>query len=396
MRISSSHIQLGANRSYQRQEERQQLKSSTSGGDRVSISFQARQSSSHKFASQWSQSLVRDQHGISTTLSSFKIRDSSEEQRQATFQQRPSSLENVSTIHQRQLKEEEALALMGSGTIAMADGRQVQFSLEMLMERQFELMETGTADQLSYLADPLVINFGGAPVSLSEGNYAFDLNNDGLAEYMPFTGSGSGFLALDHNGDGLINNGGELFGPSHGNGYQELAAYDSDGNGWLDENDEVYGKLQVWSKDGLGNDQLRSLSDLGIGALSLQAISTPFSITDHSNELRGQVRQSSIAVMENGQVSTMQQLDLRLTMPSGGIEQQEETPGQQPTTLAHHFAGLLDNQSAIYAQLSDYFHKQLEEQQQLEIELPGDMNELVIEQLVKAMQKEQANAAGQH
>ena len=41
-----------------------------------------------------------------------------------------------------------------------------------------------------------------------------------------------------------------------GDGFQDLAGYDQDGNGWFDENDAVYDKLQVWSKDADGTDRL--------------------------------------------------------------------------------------------------------------------------------------------
>ena len=41
-----------------------------------------------------------------------------------------------------------------------------------------------------------------------------------------------------------------------GNGFSELAEYDSDGNGWIDENDEVYDQLKVWVKDENGKDKL--------------------------------------------------------------------------------------------------------------------------------------------
>ena len=55
------------------------------------------------------------------------------------------------------------------------------------------------------------------------------------------------FLALDLNGDGRINNGSELFGALSGNGFADLAQYDSDANGWIDENDEIFQRLKVWS-----------------------------------------------------------------------------------------------------------------------------------------------------
>jgi hypothetical protein len=140
--------------------------------------------------------------------------------------------------------------------------------------------------------------------------FQFDLNSDGTKEQIAFVAPGSGFLALDKNGDGTINNGSELFGPGTGNGFKDLAAYDSDGNGWIDENDAVFNNLRIWTKDSAGNDQLFTLSQKGVGALYLGNVATPFSVKDEQNALLGQVRSTGIFLQENGTVGTLQQVDL--------------------------------------------------------------------------------------
>ena len=68
-------------------------------------------------------------------------------------------------------------------------------------------------------------------------NFSFDLDSDGVKEDIPMIRPGSGFLALDLNKDGIINNGNELFGPHTGDGFVELSSYDKDTNNWIDEND---------------------------------------------------------------------------------------------------------------------------------------------------------------
>ncbi|MDA3847001.1 MAG: hypothetical protein PF505_10755 [Vallitaleaceae bacterium] len=59
----------------------------------------------------------------------------------------------------------------------------------------------------------------------------FDITSSGNPTQMSFVKSGSGFLSIDKNQDGIINDGTELFGPATGNGFLELAAFDDDENG---------------------------------------------------------------------------------------------------------------------------------------------------------------------
>ncbi len=207
--------------------------------------------------------------------------------------------------------ESEQTTLQATGIIKTSDGKEISFSLNLLMQRQYS-ETSSTSVRLGEAArkDPLVINFNGTAAQLSEQRFAFDLNADGTQEQINFTTPGSGFLALDRNGDGKINNGSELFGPGTGNGYSELAKYDSDGNGWIDENDAVYRQLKVWSKDTAGQDKLSDLAATGTGAISLHAIATPFDIKNASNQLLGSVRSTSVALNENGSVGSVQQIDL--------------------------------------------------------------------------------------
>lgn len=133
---------------------------------------------------------------------------------------------------------------------------------------------------------------------------------DGRMDQIAFVGSNSGFLALDRNGDGSINDGRELFGALSGNGLVDLATHDTDGNGWIDENDAIFARLLIWSRDGEGNDQLEGLLERNVGAIYLGQAATPFSLKDDSNALQGVVRASGIYLKEDGGVGTVQQLDL--------------------------------------------------------------------------------------
>ena len=158
--------------------------------------------------------------------------------------------------------------------------------------------------------DPLVINFDGDTAELSDQKFFFDIDGDGVDDKISGLGSGSGYLALDKNGDGVINNGKELFGPESGNGFGDLAAYDDDGNGWIDENDAVWSKLKIWCKNPDGTDSLYTLADKGVGAICLQSVGTDFALNDAANNTNGYIRRSGIFLYENGDVGTVQHLDL--------------------------------------------------------------------------------------
>jgi len=209
--------------------------------------------------------------------------------------------------------EIEKTSFAASGIVKTADGREISFNLSLQMARSYHTqtdvsLRIGDARQTR---DPLVINFSGTAAQLGDRRFAFDLNADGNAdEQINFVTGGSGFLAFDRNGDGVINDGAELFGAKTGDGFAELATLDTDGNGWIDENDAAYDDLSVWTRDSEGNDILRSLQQTDVGAISLARIATPFEIKDAGNTLLGQVQTTGIYLKESGGVGSVQQVDL--------------------------------------------------------------------------------------
>lgn len=209
--------------------------------------------------------------------------------------------------------ESEQTSFSATGTVKTADGKEIDFSLSLGMARSYHMESStrllwGNARQTT---DPLVVNFSGQAAQLTDTRFAFDLNADGTAsEQINFVAGGSGFLSFDRNGDGRINDGSELFGATSGNGFAELAELDSDGNGWIDENDAAYAQLSVWTRDATGTDRLRSLAEADVGAISVNRIATPFSIKDANNDLQAQVRASGVYLRESGGVGSVQQIDL--------------------------------------------------------------------------------------
>jgi hypothetical protein len=213
--------------------------------------------------------------------------------------------------HQKSSYEKETVSFSAAGIIKTCDNKEIEFSLHLDMEREFissENINLRAGDAL--LTDPLVINFNGNAAELSDMKFSFDLDSDGIDEEMPVLHPGSGFLVIDANSDGLVNNGTELFGPRTGNGFFELSAYDIDGNNWIDENDPVYDQLFVWTMDYEGNPNLKSLKESGIGAINTGNLTTMFDQKKSFDELLGRTVRTGIYLTESGTAGTIQQLDL--------------------------------------------------------------------------------------
>lgn len=211
--------------------------------------------------------------------------------------------------------EAEQMSFSARGMVRTTDGKQVDFNLELSMQRVFASEQTTSirmGDAVLKQQDPLVINFGGTAAQLTDTKFSFDINSDGTAEQLSFVGPNSGFIALDRNNDGSINDGSELFGTVSGNGFQDLAAYDQDKNGWIDDNDPVFSQLKVWTRDAQGNDSLTGLKISGVGALYLGNVSTQFDLKTASNASLGTLKASSVYLKENGEVGTLQDVDLTL------------------------------------------------------------------------------------
>jgi len=207
--------------------------------------------------------------------------------------------------------EQEKMSFTAEGIVKTADGREISFTTQLNMSREFAARQdisirAGDAAKI----DPLVINFSGTAPELTSNKFSFDLDSDGKEDQISFVGPGSGFLAIDLDGDGRIDNGGELFGPNTGDGFAELAKYDEDGNHWIDENDSIYDRLRIWTKDQDGKDVLFALGQKGIGAIFLGNTNTPFEMKDSGINLQGQVKNSGVFLYESGLAGTIQQIDL--------------------------------------------------------------------------------------
>lgn len=207
--------------------------------------------------------------------------------------------------------ETESTTFASTGIVMTADGRSIDFNVEVSMSRAY-MEKCNMLEVQEYIkTDPLMINLDTNIGSVSDQKFFFDLDSDGKEEEISFAGKGSGFLALDKNGDGKINDGSELFGTKSGDGFKDLAKYDEDGNGWIDENDSIYSQLKVWAKDENGNDRLIDLKDADVGAIYLRNADTQFSLKDDENKLNAEIKKTGIYLKEStGEVGTLNHVDL--------------------------------------------------------------------------------------
>jgi hypothetical protein len=146
--------------------------------------------------------------------------------------------------------------------------------------------------------DPVIIDLSGRGYQLTSATdgVQFDFYGTGVPTQMSWTAAGwdGGFLALDRNGNGRIDDGAELFSnlspqptPKSGNknGFLALAVYDlpvngGNGDGWIDDQDAIYSKLLIWvdrNHNGISDPgELLTLKQAGILRISLTYAPSPW------------------------------------------------------------------------------------------------------------------------
>ncbi len=176
---------------------------------------------------------------------------------------------------------------------------------------------------------PLVIDLEdgaaeSAPVHLDLTSFdegvAFDVlgTRSGVRVAWPTRPGRVGFLVLDRNGNGVIDDGSEMFGDAtmdgghtFDNGFEALASLDTNRDGRISSRDVAFAELRVWhdrNSDGHTDPgELTSLTDDGIGSIGLHYATKIERVDTMGNE----VRQRASVQMTNGERRRV--LDLWLT-----------------------------------------------------------------------------------
>ena len=244
-----------------------------------------------------------------TLSDDVKAAQANEAELQAGSQPFQPATMKVSMSFSETISEYECTEFSSCGVVRTADGKEIDFAMDLKMERSYsETREYSVTKEVTF-TDPLIINFEGEAADLSNEKFSFDLDADGSEEMISYLQGSGAMLALDKNNDGVINDGTELFGALSGDGFADLAQYDEDGNGYIDEGDSIFADLQLWTKT-VDEDKLESLADRGIGAIYLGSAETPFDLKGEDNQINGRVRSTGFYLTEAGGSGAVQQVDM--------------------------------------------------------------------------------------
>ncbi|MEQ6342247.1 MAG: calcium-binding protein [Gammaproteobacteria bacterium] len=169
--------------------------------------------------------------------------------------------------------------------------------------------------------DPLALDLDGDGIeTVAENGYQgvlFDHNGDGVKTATGWVGADDGLLVWDRNGNGMIDNGAELFGDNTlqststaASGFNALRDLNTNGDGRIDAADAQFANLRVWrdlNQDGASQaNELFTLGTFGITSLDV-GYTSPNTALGNGNSI---ARQGSFT-RADGSTGTMGDMVLR-------------------------------------------------------------------------------------
>lgn len=134
----------------------------------------------------------------------------------------------------------------------------------------------GNGESGSGSGDPLVFDLDGNGVSLINVDECtmFDIDNDGEANMTGWVDPNDGLLVFDDNGNGIVDDQSELFGNRNNAAYADLAQYDENEDGKINEEDMIWDSLQLWvdanSNGQTDEGELKTVRQMGLEDISVE------------------------------------------------------------------------------------------------------------------------------
>ena len=171
--------------------------------------------------------------------------------------------------YQEAVAEQDSIQFNSGGTVTTESGRTLAFSLEFSMSRAY-------------------------------------YEQSGLELQWDSAAKADAYAVMMERREQLLGSGKADF----GDGFTKLRAYDLDHGGWLSEADDVCGRLSILPMSEKGDKTLIMLADVGIGAIYLQEVDTPYEARDLMetyNDFRG-----SSAYLKGSSRNDIHHIDLSL------------------------------------------------------------------------------------
>lgn len=261
------------------------------------------------------------------------------------------------------------IAVVYRDALESGDQDKIDEILKYIQEKAGDYEKAGEAQPPR---DPLILDLGieGIELKSLENGVNFDLDNNSFAEKTAWIGTEDGFLALDRNNNGKIDNGGELFGDQvtmkdgskSASGFEALKELDDNEDGVINCKDVAFGNLLVWidaNHNGKSESgELKSLNEIGVKSTSLDY--KKVSLVD--DETGSRIAETADVIIKKGDaVTTTQISEFWFPVNASDTTQGDTvTAGNVPdilTAIENDKSGELNDLCMQFASLNDVASK---------------------------------------